>query len=499
MNDSPQSPKETGITRRRLFGSAAATGGMAAASLALPPNVRKALANPPFPPGKGRLSDIKHVVLLMQENRSFDHYFGTLRGVRGFGDPTAIRLPNGRPVWYQPDPSNPDGYLLPYRLNTQISAAQAVPSLSHAWGPQHSAWDGGKMDNWVPAHQAADGATNGPYTMGYYTREDIPFQYALADAFTLFDAYHCSVMGPTGPNRTMWMSGTIDPNGLAGGPSLTTSGKNGEFSWMTYPERLQAAGVSWKFYHETSGNTGINPLLFFKQYSDAQPGNPLHDNAIANSPAGSFEYDVAHDQLPTVSWILPLPKFNEHPNNSPAAGATFVASKIDALASNPEVWAKTVFILSYDENDGLFDHVVPPTPPAGTPDEFVTLTSQTGTAGDGLPIGLGFRVPCIIVSPWTVGGYVCSELADHTSQLKFLELITGVQEPNISAWRRQTVGDLTSAFRFNQPNLHPPALPDTNAQYNLAQYEIANLPMPAQPGQAQSMPVQEPGSRPRIG
>jgi phospholipase C len=294
------------------------------------------------------------------------------------------------------------------------------------------------------------------------------------------------------------MSGTIDPNGLAGGPSLTTSGTNGEFSWTTYPERLQAAGVSWKFYHETSGNTGINPLMFFKQYSDAQPGNPLHDNALANTPTGTFEYDVAHDQLPTVSWILPLPDSNEHPNNPPASGASFVASKIDALAANPEVWAKTVFILSYDENDGIFDHVVPPTPPAGTPDEFVTLTSQTGQAGDGLPVGLGFRVPCIIVSPWTVGGYVCSELADHTSQLKFLELITGVQEPNISAWRRKTVGDLTSAFRFNKPNLDPPALPDTTGQYNLAQYEIANLPLPAQPGRAQTMPVQEHGTRPRI-
>ncbi len=92
-----------------------------------------------------------------------------------------------------------------------------------------------------------------------------------------------------------------------------------------------------------------------------------------------------------------------------------------------------------------------------------------------------------------------SGVSDHTSQLKFLEQITGVQEPNISAWRRKTVSDLTSAFRFNKPDLDPPALPDTNGQYNLAQYEIANLPMPAQPGQAQTMPVQEPGTRPRIG
>lgn len=490
------SDAEGGFSRRRLMVGAAAAGGIAAASLALPPNVRKALANPL--PSPRSLSDIKHVVLLMQENRSFDHYFGTLSGVRGFSDPNPARLPNGRPVFYQPDPSNPDGFLLPYRLDTTTSAAQAVPSLSHDWGPQHSALDGGKMDNWVPAHIAADGASTGPYTMGYYTREDIPFQYALADAFTILDNYHCSVIGPTGPNRDMWMSGTIDPNGLAGGPSLTTSGPNAEFSWTTYPERLEAAGVSWKIYHEASSATGLPTLNKFVQYYNAQPGNPLYDKAMANSPVGSFEYDVANDQLPTVSWLLPPAGFDEHPSGSPAAGATYVAAKIDAIAANPEVWAKTVFILSYDENDGFFDHVVPPIPPAGTPDEYVTLTSKTGTVGGDLPVGPGYRVPCIIVSPWTVGGYVCGELSDHTSQLKFLEHITGVKETNISAWRRETVGDLTSAFRFNKADYNPPRLPDTNAQYNLSQYEISHLPQPTWPSTKQQMPEQEPGRRPRI-
>jgi phospholipase C len=497
MTDTSSPTSEAGgFSRRRLIGGAAAAGGLAAASLALPPNVRKALAADR--PANGRLRDIKHVVLLMQENRSFDHYYGTLSGVRGFSDPHAARLPDGRPVFYQPDPTNPDGFLLPYRLNTEISAAQAVPSLSHDWVPQHSALDSGKMDNWVPAHITADGAANGPYTMGYYTRQDIPFQYALADAFTIFDNYFCSVIGPTGPNRDMWISGTIDPDGLAGGPSLTTSGPNAEFTWTTYPERLQAAGVSWKFYHEADTATGLPTLNHFTQYFDAQPGSPLFDLAMANSPVGSFEYDVAHDQLPTVSWLLPPAGFDEHPNASPAAGATYVAAKIDALAANPEVWAKTVFILSYDENDGFFDHVIPPTPPAGTPGEFVTLTSQSGQAGDGLPVGLGFRVPAIIVSPWTVGGYVCTELSDHTSQLKFLELITGVKETNISQWRRQTVGNLTSAFRFGQPNLRPPALPDTSGQYNLSQYEIGQLPLPAIPTTNQQMPRQEPGRRPQI-
>ena len=221
---------------------------------------------------------------------------------------------------------------------------------------------------------------------------------------------------------------------------------------------------------------------------------------MANSPVGSFESDVANDQLPTISWLLPPAGFDEHPNASPAAGATYVAAKIDAIAANPDVWAKTVFIVSYDENDGFFDHVVPPIPPPGTPDEYVTLTSKTGTPGGDLPVGLGYRVPCIIVSPWTVGGFVCTELSDHTSQLRFLEHITGVTEarPTSASGAGTNVGaDLTSAFRFGQPDYNPPSLPDTSGQYNLSQYEIRQSSrLPTVPTTNQQMPRQEPGRRP---
>ncbi|TNC25749.1 phosphocholine-specific phospholipase C [Amycolatopsis alkalitolerans] len=494
MNDEPTSP---GITRRRLLGSAAAASGLAATATVLPANVRKAIASPM--PQRGQLQDIEHVVLLMQENRSFDHYFGTLSGVRGFDDPDALRLPDGRSVFYQPDPGNPDGYLLPYRLNTTNTAAQAIPSTSHAWSVQHSAWNGGKMDNWLPAHLAADGAAKGPYTMGYYTREDIPFQYALADAFTICDAYHCSVLGPTHPNRYMWMTGTVDPNGEFGGPALDNGAAAGTYSWQTYPERLTEAGVSWRIYHQAANVTGWKPISRMKQYSNAAPGSALYENAVAPTPLGQFEYDALNDKLPTVSWIMPPTEYDEHPQRMPAAGAAFVAGIVDALAANPDVWAKTVFILSYDENDGLFDHVLPPTPPAGTADEFVTKTSPTGIPGAGLPVGLGFRVPCIIVSPWTVGGWVCSEVFDHTSQLLFLEKLTGVRETNISAWRRGTVGDLTSAFRFGHGSTRKPDLPETTAAYNLAQYEASQFPLPTAPTSGQQVPHQEKGQRPRVG
>jgi phospholipase C len=494
MNTSPETPS-TGLTRRRILGSAATVGALTAADLALPPNVRKALAQD-RPSQPGRLKDIEHVVLLMQENRSFDHYFGTLSGVRGFSDPHAIKLPNGRPVFEQPDPAGPEGYLLPYRLDTRTTAAQVIPSMSHEWAVQHQAWNQGKMDSWLPAHRASDGSA-GPYTMGYFTREDIPFQYALADAFTILDSYHCSVLGPTGPNRHMWMAGTVDPNGEFGGPSLTTGAPNAAYSFKTYPERLTEAGVSWKIYHPASA-TGLPSLQHIAQYFNAQPGTPLYDQGMAPSPVGQFEYDAKNDKLPTVSWILPPKGFDEHPAGSPAAGATFVSSVIDAIAANPDVWAKTVFILSYDENDGMFDHVVPPTPKPGTPDEFVFKTSVTGVDGGGLPVGLGFRVPAIIVSPWTVGGWVCSELFDHTSQLRFLEKVTGVVETNISTWRRQTVGDLTSAFRFHEASDRIPTLPGTNGQYNLSQYEIGKFPLPVAPTSDQQMPRQEPGHRPQV-
>jgi phospholipase C len=496
--DETEQGSRTPLTRRRLLGSAAAVGALAATDMALPSNVRKAIAATNAATRRGSLKDVEHVVVVLQENRSFDHYFGTLSGVRGFGDKTAVKLPNGDSVFEQPDPTTAAGKLLPYRLDTRTTAGQIIPSMSHAWTVQHQAWNGGAMDNWLPAHRASDGNTKGPFTMGYFTREDIPFQYALADAFTICDNYHCSVMGPTHPNRYMWMTGTIDPNGDAGGPALDNNAADNVYSWTTYAERLYKAGVSFKWYHSPGSVTGLAVYQKMTQFQKLDPSSELYQQTLAPSPVGQFEYDCLNDRLPTVSWLMAPSANDEHPARTPAAGAQFIASVVDAIASNPDVWAKTVFILAYDENDGLFDHVVPPTPPAGTPDEFVTKTSPTGVAGGGLPVGLGFRVPCIIVSPWTVGGYVASEVFDHTSQLKFLELITGVKETNISAWRRKKVGDLTSAFRFTDAKKTAPALPDTQGTFNLSQFQGTEFPLPKPPTSGMSVPKQEPGTRPRL-
>jgi phospholipase C len=342
------------------------------------------------------------------------------------------------------------------------------------------------MDNWLPAHRKADGV-RAPYVMGYHTRADIPFQFALAEAFTVCDAYHCSMMGPTWPNRMYWMTATVDADGKFGGPMTGNKPVKEGFRWKTYAERLEEAGVSWKVYQQHD-NFGCNMLEYFKAFKEAEPDSPLYLRGVVREPEGKFEYDAMNDNLPAVSWIITTSTQSEHPDFMPAAGAAFVASKLEAIAANPEVWAKTVFILNYDENDGIFDHVVPPTPPPGTPGEYVK----------DLPIGAGFRVPCVIVSPWTVGGWVCSELFDHTSVLRFLEKFTGVQEPNITEWRRKTFGDLTSAFRFTDTKENPPPLPDTASPLVRARFESAYLPKPVLPGAEQKLPVQEKGTRRRV-
>jgi phospholipase C len=464
----------SGLTRRRFIGATA----LAAAFAAMPPHVRRAIADP-VPP-----QAIEHVVLLMQENRSFDHYFGTMAGVRGFGDPNAIRLPNGASVFEQPDPENPDGHTLPFHLDTYTNSVQKIPSTSHAWSVQHEALNGGRMDRWLPAHRAADGV-NGPYVMSYYERADIPFHFALADAFTLCDAYHCSVLGPTWPNRMMWMTGTVDPTGAHGGPVIANN--EGDYSWTTYPERLQKAGVSWKVYNEID-DYGLNILGQFSEYKRAPKDSPLYRNGIATCEIGQFEKDASDGRLPAVSWIMPNASASEHPDYRPADGAKFIADRINAVAANPLLWAKTVFIITYDENDGLFDHVVPPLPPDGTPDEF---------AG-GKPIGGGYRVPCFVVSPWTVGGWVATERFDHTSCLRILEWFTGVREPNISAWRRSAFGDLTSALRLSQPpSTHPTQFPGVDQEVRRAG-ATDQLPKPVVPPSPQTRPGQTPGTKSQI-
>jgi len=468
-----------GLTRRRLLATATALSGVAAGGAVLPSSLRRALAAALTDPPGGSLRDIEHIVILMQENRSFDHYFGTMPGVRGFADPAAIRLPDGSPVFRQPYPGHAQGYLAPFRYDTRTTSAQATPGTDHSWPTQHQAWNNGTMDQWVPA--------KGPFTMGYFTQADISFQWALAQAFTVCDAYHCSVFGPTNPNRLYMWTGMIDPGGAGGGPVTGDSPAydNVTLSWTTYPERLQRAGVSWQVYQEED-NYDDNALAWFRQFAAAPASSELWQRGMQKRTAGWFEADARAGRLPRVSWLVAPTAQSEHPDYFPAAGAEYVASKLDAIASNEDLWHKTLFILTYDENDGLFDHVPPPVAPRGTPGEYV----------GGEPIGLGFRVPAIVVSPWSAGGRVCRDVLDHTSLIRIIEKRFGVPEPNISAFRRRVCGDFTSALRFSGPAAgyprSPAAITLAAAEAGLltAQQEVFANPAPRIPVTNEPVPRQ---------
>ncbi|MGW4163873.1 phosphocholine-specific phospholipase C [Streptomyces sp. NPDC004788] len=493
------------LNRRRFLQLA---GGTAAFTM-LSDSIARA-ASIPAQGATGTIQDIEHIVVLMQENRSFDHYFGAMKGVRGFGDPRPVTLPSGKPVWYQSDGKTET---LPFRPSSDKLGMEYLQGLNHDWAGGQSAYNKGKYDNWVPAKTKA--------TMAHLTREDIPFHYALADAFTICDAYHCSFIGATDPNRYYMWTGYVGNDGTGGGPVLNNA--EAGYGWTTYPERLEAAGVSWKVYQDIGdglnaggswgwindafrGNYGDNSLLYFNNYRGAQPGNPLYDKARTgtNAKAGEGYFDqlradVQAGRLPQVSWIAAPEAFSEHANWPANYGAWYIAQVLDALTSNPDVWARTALFITYDENDGFFDHVVPPYVPGSAAQGLSTVSTtldyfpgKTGYVAG--PYGLGPRVPMIVVSPWSTGGYTCSETFDHTSVIRFMENRFGVREPNISPWRRAICGDLTSAFDFSQTQTQPAALPSTAGYYPPDQNRhpdfLATAPAVG------TMPRQEPGAKP---
>lgn len=565
-------------SRREFIRKSLLLSGAAGISTMLPASIQRALAIDPKL-GSSFL-DAEHIVILMQENRSFDHCFGTLQGVRGFNDPRAVTLPDQKPVWMQTNAIG-DTYA-PFRLNIKDSKVTWIGSLPHSRASQVDAYNKGKYDGWLTAKRSGNKKYSGmPLTLGHYNREDLPFNFAMADAFTVCDQNFCSGMTSTTPNRSFFWTGKIsyDLDGLQKVNIRNDDFSYGKLPWRAFPELLSENDVPWRFYQNDLScgggykgeerawlaNFGCNLLEFFAAYNvkfssryvknlqklietlpdeinkleEASPSsdtaakkikadlkNKLEalDNAtselkkwsqeeygklsgrqktlfqsafVVNSgdpdyrdittlsysegntkrevtvPKGDvlyqFRKDVNTGKLPAVSWLAGPQNFSDHPS-APWYGAWYVSEILDILTKNPEVWKKTIFITTYDENDGYFDHVTPfsipdeKVPGTGlvskgidTEIEHVRLANELKQgipekAAREAPIGLGFRVPMLIASPWSRGGRVCSEVFDHTSTLQFLEVFFSkklkkdIRIENISNWRRTICGDLTSVF-----------------------------------------------------
>ncbi|AFI68360.1 phosphocholine-specific phospholipase C [Burkholderia pseudomallei] len=529
------------MNARRRFLQGTATTGIAAATLAaFPLSIRRALAIPANN-RTGTIRDVEHIVILMQENRSFDNYFGTLRGVRGFGDRFGIPLPNALTVWQQ---RNATGALvLPYHLDGSKGNAQRVSGTPHSWDDGQNAWDGGRMYQWPRYKNTA--------SMGYFRESELPFQFALANAFTICDAYHCSMHAGTNSNRMFMWTGTNGPTGAGVASVVNEWDDIGPstfgYEWKTYPERLQEAGVSWKVYQNMPDNFTDNALAGFRQYRRANEasGKPVSNSDKVVSPAydpasddvrnplykgiantmpdggflGAFKEDIRAGKLPQVSWVVAPAAYSEHPGpSSPVQGAWYIQEVLDALTATPDVWSKTVLLVNFDENDGYFDHVPSPSAPSLNPDgspagkttlpeadiafERFTHPKPPGTKSQPQPdarvYGPGVRVPMYVISPWSRGGWVNSQVFDHTSTLRFIEARFGVREPNISAFRRAVCGDLTSAFNFVRPNNEPlPTLAGrkTRAQADALRAAQQQMPQIVPPANG-LLPRQETGTRP---
>ena len=498
----------TAVSRREFLAKVAAVGAAAALTDLCAPVIEKAYGAGPC---SGHLTDIEHIVLCLQENRSFDHYFGTLSGVDGFNTSTPLfQQPGWNPQTQKLDPA---GVTIPYRIDTTrgpIGVGECINDPGHQWIQEHGSWNNGNNNGWLSTQSQSVSQANTPAVMGYYARADIPIHYLLADTFTLCDKYHCSLLGGTMPNRLYWISASVDPDGTQGGPQIVEPSiqPKAAFSWRIMPQNLEDAGISWKVYNNKTLGALNDTTLSRNGYvgsfkAAADPRSNLARYGIAPTYPGDFASDVRNNKLPAVSWVVPLTLQSEHPSFPLSVGAVTIVNLIRMLLANPAVWEKTALIIAYDENGGFFDHVTPPTAPLGTAGEWipnsVDINKVDGSGGIRGPIGLGFRVPCFVISPYSRGGLVAHGQFDHTSQLQLVGKRFGVPVPNLTAWRASVTGDMTSAFNFAvPPNPSPPNLDHPLRQLSKLTQCVPNVAIgtfgdgiPYRVPYPQTMPVQE--------
>lgn len=344
------------------------------------------LPYPALPPGTDTIPQIEHIVVVMMENHSYDNYLGMLRRPDADGFRTGR---DGLPLASNPYPDGRTQHAFHMPTTCQLSGRPAQD-----WLDSHLQFDGGKLDGFVSSG-------SGPVAMGYWQREDLPFYYSLASVFPLADRYFSSVLGQTFPNRRYLLAATSIGQVNDTVPTATDYPPNG-----TIFDRFDAHQISWRDYFTTLPSAELFPPLFFK------------NQGTKIVPIGQFFTDAAAGTLPGFSLVEPDygTQSEENPQNI-ASGEAFAASVVNAVINGP-AWPKTLLIWAYDEHGGYYDHVPPP--PAIPPDSIAPQVPDGQSAYDGFG-RYGFRVPCVVVSPWARPHHVSHTVYDHTSILKLAE------------------------------------------------------------------------------
>jgi phospholipase C len=369
-------------------------------------------------------------------------------------------------------------YLNPWYVNylggDWYNATQCMIAGDNGWQANHAAYNFGLNDAWA--------TNNTPWSWSHFRRSDIPVQFAIADGWTVGDMYQESVVASTNPNRVSWVSGSIN---VPGSPQTADEGgypyiDNNEtpgcddlgincypLSWATTGDMFQQNNVTWQVYQDAD-NFDDNPFAWFSQFQDADNQTELYARGMAGLTLDTFYAQAANGTLPAISYIVGPSELSEHQPYSPRDGAWLQRQIVDAVTRSP-AYARTVLLVSYDETGGYGDHVPPYHSPAGTAGEWLADPYDASAAGRVFS-GPGFRLPFYMVSPWTRGGAVFAEHADHSSQILFLEAWQAARGANVTTdqmgpWRRAHMSNLVAAFDFANPDYSVPDLPDAPAPH----------------------------------